>query len=331
MRPGTRRLAGLLTVSVLLTGCLTGCGLDAAYKLPFDVGPGSIKPVPELKGVKITVGSKNFTEQILLGYIAEVALAAAGADIQDLTNIQGSPSARQALEGGDVDLYWEYTGTSWINYQQQTKPIPDEQAQYDAVKKDDAEKFGIAWLDYSPVNDKYALATTRAFADKYGLKTMSDMVALLKKQPDLGTMCLESEFISRQDGLAGAEKTYAFDVPDGNMKTFGVGAIYATLAAGNTCNFGEVFTTDGRVLTLDLAVLDDDKKTFPQYNAAVTVRQDFLDRYPQLADILDPIAAKLDNETILELSVKIDGDGTDPAVVARDWLVKEGFVSNPGA
>jgi osmoprotectant transport system substrate-binding protein len=327
MRPGPRRLAGLLAVSMLLAGC----GLDAAYKLPFDVAPGSIKPVPELTGVEITVGSKNFTEQILLGYIAEVALAAAGADIQDLTNIQGSPSARQALEGGDVDLYWEYTGTSWINYQQQTEPIPDEQAQYDAVKKADAEKFGIAWLDYSPVNDKYALATTREFADKYQLKTMSDMVALLEKQPELGTMCLEPEFISRQDGLAGAEKTYAFDVPDANMKTFGVGAIYATLAAGSTCNFGEVFTTDGRILTLDLAVLDDDKKTFPQYNAAVTVRQDFLERYPQLAEVLDPIAAKLDNETILELSVKVDGDGTDPAVVARDWLAEEGFVGNPGS
>jgi osmoprotectant transport system substrate-binding protein len=322
-----RRLAGLLAVSVLVAGC----GLDAAYKLPFDVGPGSVEPVPELQDVKITVGSKNFTEQILLGYIAEVALTAAGADVQDMTNIQGSPSARQALEVGDIDLYWEYTGTSWINFQQETDPIPDEQAQYDAVKKADAERFGIAWLDYSPVNDKYALATTREFADQYQLKTMSDMVALLKKDPDLGTMCLESEFISRQDGLAGAEQTYSFDVPDANIKTFGVGAIYATLAAGNTCNFGEVFTTDGRVLTLDLAVLEDDKKTFPQYNAAVTVRTDFLEQYPQIADVLEPVSAKLTNEIILELSVRIDGDGVDPAVVARDWLVQEGFVSNPDA
>ncbi|HEY0450463.1 glycine betaine ABC transporter substrate-binding protein [Actinophytocola sp.] len=322
-----RRLAGLLAVCALLAGC----GLDAAYKLPFDVGPGSIRPVPALHGVSITVGSKNFTEQILLGYIAEVALTAAGADVQDMTNIQGSPSARQALEVGDIDLYWEYTGTSWINFQQQTVPIPDERAQYDAVKKADAERFGIAWLDYSPVNDKYALATTREFADKYKLRTMSDMVALLKKDPSLGTMCMESEFISRQDGLLGAEKTYGFNVPDRDIKTFGVGAIYATLAGGRTCNFGEVFTTDGRVLTLDLAVLEDDKKTFPQYNAAVTVRTEFLDRYPQLADVLEPVSAKLTNEVILELSVRIDGDGADPAVVARDWLVKEGFVTNPSA
>jgi osmoprotectant transport system substrate-binding protein len=320
-----------MTALAAVVGVLaSGCGLNAAYTLPFDIGAGSIKPVPELRGVSIRVGSKNFTEQILLGYIAEVALSAAGADIEDLTNVQGSPAVRQALEVGDIDLYWEYTGTSWINFQQETKPIPDEQAQYDAVKKADLDRFGIAWLDYSPVNDKYALATTREFADEHGLKTMSDMFALLKKDPSLGTFCMESEFISRQDGLLGAEKTYGFDVPTGNIKTFGVGTIYATLAGGKTCNFGEVFTTDGRVLTLDLAVLDDDKKTFPQYNAAVTMRKDFFEKYPQIADVMDPVSAKLTNEVILELSVKIDGDGQDPAVVARDWLVKEGFVTNPG-
>lgn len=323
-----RRLTLLLSTLAVLVG---GCGLDAAYNLPFDVGPGSIKPVPSLSGVKIRVGSKNFTEQILLGYIAEVALSAAGADVEDLTNIQGSPSVRQALEVGDVDLYWEYTGTSWINFQEQTEPIPDEQAQYDAVKKADEERFGITWLEYSPVNDKYAIATSRDFAEQHGLRTMSDMVNLLRQDPSLGTFCLESEFISRQDGLAGAEKTYGYDVPDRNIKTFGVGAIYATLAGGRTCNFGEVFTTDGRILTLDLAVLEDDKKTFPQYNAAVTLRKDFLAAHPEIADVMNPVAAELDNDTILKLSVKIDGDGEDPAVVARDWLAEQGFVTSSKA
>lgn len=322
-----KRLAALAAACTVLVG---GCGLEAGSQLPFEVGPGSIQPEPTLRDVPIRVGSKNFTEQILLAYIAEVALSAAGADIEDLSNIQGSTAVRQALEVGDLDLYWEYTGTSWVNFQQETVPIPDEQKQYDAVKKADLERFGVAWLDYSPVNDKYALATTREFADEHGLKNMSDMVALLREDPSLGTFCMESEFINRQDGLLGAEQKYGFDVPDRDIKTFGVGAIYATLATGRTCNFGEVFTTDGRVLTLDLAVLDDDKKAFPQYNAAVTVRQEFLDRYPAIADVLEPVSAKLDNDVILELSVKIDGDGEDPAVVARDWLVKEGFVTNPG-
>lgn len=322
-----RRLAGLVAVGALVAGC----GLEASYKLPFEVGPGSIEPVPELADVPITVGSKNFTESILLGYIAEVALTAAGADVQDLTNIQGSPYNRLALENGDIDLYWEYTGTSWINYQGQTDPIPDEQEQYEAVKKVDEDEFGISWLDYSPVNDQYAFATTREFAEQHNLKTLTDMVALIQQDPSLATFCLETEFISRQDGLAGAEETYSFKVPDpdNNIKKFGLGTIYATLAGGSTCNFGEVFTTDGRVLTLDLTVLEDDKKTFPQYNAGVTLRKEFLEQYPQIADVLNPISAKLTNDIILELSVRIDGDGVDPAVVARDWLVEEGFVSNP--
>jgi osmoprotectant transport system substrate-binding protein len=321
-----RRLVALLAAVPLLA---SGCGLNAAYSLPFDVGPGSIEPIPELEDVSIKIGSKNFTEQILLAYIAQVALTAAGADTEDLSNIQGSPVVRQALEVGDVDLYWEYTGTSWINYQQETEPLPDEQAQYDAVKKADLERFGIAWLDYSPVNDKYAFATTREFAEEHGLTTMSDMVALLAQNPELGTYCLESEFIGRQDGLLGAEETYGFDVNDELIETFGLGTIYSVLAAGGTCNFGEVFTTDGRIQTLDLAVLEDDQAAFPQYNAAVTLRQDFLEQYPQIADVLDPISAALNNETIIELSVRIDGDGVDPAVVARDWLVEEGFVTIP--
>lgn len=321
-----RRVAALLAAMSVLTA---GCGLNAAYNLPFDVGPGTIEPVPELEGVTIKVGSKNFTEQILLAYIAQVALTAAGADVQDLSNIQGSPVVRQALEVGDVDLYWEYTGTSWINFQQETIPLDTEQEQYDAVKKADLERFGIAWLDYSPVNDKYAFAVPSEFAEEHGLATMSDMVALIQQEPDLGTFCMESEFISRQDGLLGAEQTYDFEVNDDNIEEFGVGAIYAVLDAGRICNFGEVFTTDGRIQTLGLTVLEDDKLAFPQYNAAVTLRQDFLEQYPQIADVLDPISAALNNEAIIEMSVRIDGAGDDPAVVARDWLVEEGFVSIP--
>jgi osmoprotectant transport system substrate-binding protein len=322
----SRRLAALLAAVSLLTA---GCGLNAAYNLPFDVGPGSIEPVPELAGVTIKVGSKNFTEQILLAYIAQVALTAAGADVQDLSNIQGSPVVRQALEVGDVDLYWEYTGTSWINFQQETVPLDTEQEQYDAVKKADLERFGIAWLDYSPVNDKYAFAVPSEFAEEHGLVTMSDMVALIQQEPDLGTFCMESEFISRQDGLLGAEQTYGFEVDEDNIEEFGVGAIYAVLDAGRICNFGEVFTTDGRIQTLDLTVLEDDKLAFPQYNAAVTMRQEFLEQHPEIADVLDPVSAALTNEAIIEMSVRIDGVGDDPAVVARDWLVEEGFVTIP--
>lgn len=325
--PRLRRTTALLAGLGVATSAVSACGLESANKLPFDVAPNSIEAVPALQDVPITVGSKNFTESILLGYMTEIALEAAGADINDLTNIQGSPSTRQALEVGDIDVYWEYTGTSWITYHGETEPLDDEQELYDAVRKLDAETVGISWLEYSRVNDKYAFAVKQEFADKYGLKTLTDLFELFKKQPELASFCLETEFISRQDGLIGAEEKYGFDVKD--IGEYGTGTIYEVLKNGNVCNAGEVFTTDGRIRLLNLVALDDDKAAFPQYNAAPTLRTDFLKAHPEVADVLDPIAAKLTNDIILDLSARVDGDGEDPAIVARDWMVDQGFVSLP--
>lgn len=309
-------------------GLLTGCGLETTYVLPFEVGAGSITPVAELSGVDVSVGSKDFTENIVLGYITEVALTAAGANVRDMTNIQGSNSSRQALLTGDVDVSWDYTGTGWISYLGHTDPIPDEHAQYEAVKEADLKQNNLVWLPYSNVNNTYAFAVTQEFARANNLKTNSDMVELIKKDPAKGVFCLETEFISRPDGFPGVAKAYGFDTRSAQVKVFGAGTIYTATSTGN-CNFGEVFTTDGRVLALNLVVLEDDKKFFPQYNAAPVVRKDFNETHPQVARVLAPVVAKLDNDTMRKLNAEVDVDGKDPAVVARDWLVREGFVTSP--
>jgi osmoprotectant transport system substrate-binding protein len=317
-----KRLAALAATA----GLLAGCGLETTYALPFTVQPGSIRPVPELSGVDIAVGSKDFTESHIFGYIAEVALTAAGADVRDMTNIQGSNSARQALLTGDIDVSWDYTGTGWISYLGHTDPIPDERAQYEAVRKADLDQNGVVWLDYSAVNNTYAFAVTAEFARANNLRTNSDMVELLKRDPSKGVFCLETEFISRQDGFPGVAKAYGFDPKSVQVKIFGTGTIYTATAGGN-CVFGEVFTTDGRILALNLVVLEDDKKFFPQYNATVTLRRDFAEAHPQVAQVLAPILRKLDNDTMRKLNAEVDVDGRDPAVVARDWLARNGFVS----
>jgi osmoprotectant transport system substrate-binding protein len=326
-----RRPVALLAGLAMASSLVSACGLESSNKLPFEVAPGSIEQVSSLRDLPITVGSKNFTENIVLGYITQIALAAAGADINDLTNIQGSPVSRQALEGGDIDIYWEYTGTSWITYHGETEPIPDEEKLYQAVKELDERDPGIRWLDYSPVNDKYAFAVKREFAEEHGLKTTTDLVELVRQQPEQATFCLESEFIGRQDGLIGWQKTYGYTVPDDDKHRvkLGTGAIYDALNKGQSCNVGEVFTTDGRIEILDLVVMEDDKAFFPQYNAAPTMRTDFADQHPEIAEILNPISAKLNNDVMLELNARVDGDGADPAFVARDWLVDEGFVTIP--
>ncbi|MET0135831.1 MAG: glycine betaine ABC transporter substrate-binding protein [Kibdelosporangium sp.] len=324
----SKRLAAVLAVTGLLAGPLAGCGLESSYSLPFTVQPGSIRPVPELSGVDISVGSKDFTESHIFGYISEVALTAAGADITDMTNIQGSNSARQALLTGDIDLSWDYTGTGWISYLGNTEPIPDERAQYEAVRKADLAQNGVVWLDYSAVNNTYAFAVTSQFAQANNLKTTTDMVELVRRDPSKGVFCLETEFVSRQDGFPGVAKAYGFDARSVQVKIFGTGTIYTATAGGN-CNFGEVFTTDGRILALNLVVLADDKKFFPQYNATVAMRKEFTDAHPQVAQVMAPIIKKLDNDTMRKLNAEVDVDGRDPAVVARDWLAREGFVA-PG-
>jgi osmoprotectant transport system substrate-binding protein len=313
-------IAGILVAAAV---AVSGCGLNTNTGVPFTVTPGTITPVPALQGVNITVGSKDFTEQILLGYMAELALSAAGAKITDLTNIQGSSNSRLALRTGDIDLTWEYTGTGWINYLNNTDPIPDEQKQYEAVRDADLQQNGLVWLPYSPLNNTYAFGTTRAYAEQHNLRTNSDMTRFLTDNPAEAVFCVETEFASRQDGLPGVQALYGF--PTTEVKSFGTGAIYSSIANG-TCNFGEIFTTDGRIAGLDLAVLEDDKKFFPQYNVCVVLRDEFARQHPEIATVMQPIAAALNNQEMIELGKKVDVDGEDAGIVAKDWMVSKGFV-----
>jgi osmoprotectant transport system substrate-binding protein len=321
-----RRALVATAAAVLGAALLAGCGLSSGGAVPYSVGPGSIKPVAQLRDVPITVGSKDFTENILLGYIAEYALEAAGMKVRDLTDIQGSNSGRDALAEGEVDLYWEYTGTAWISYQGNTDPIADPAKMFDAVKAADA-KQGIDWVDLAPMNDTYAMAESQAVKDKYGVMNLSEMAALAKKDPGAATFCLESEFASRNDGFPGLVKKYGMDVPNSHIQILDTGAVYEATAQAKACNFGEIFSTDARTKYLNLTVLDDDRKFFPSYAAAVTVRHSVLQQYPQIQKVLEPVAQKLTNQQIINMSYQVDVLGRDWADVAKDWMVQEGFVT----
>jgi osmoprotectant transport system substrate-binding protein len=315
-----RRLLGV----TLLAATLSSCGLTVNQAVPYDIRPGSIQPIPSLQGLKVTVGSKDFTENIILAYMAEMALTAAGADVVDLSDIKGSNSSRQALLSGQTDVTWEYTGTGWINYQGNELPVPGgEKAQYEATAKADEEKFGVTWLNYSPLNDQYAFAVTEAYGAANNLKTTSDLAAFLKQKPDQAVFCLETEFTSRQDGFPAAVKAYGFQNP--TVKNFGIGTIYSAVASG-TCPIGEVFTTDGRISGLNLRVLEDDKKAFPQYNAVPTLRTEFIKAHPELRAPLETVAAAIDNDQMIELCKQVDVDGKDAGKVAYDWMLKKGFI-----
>ncbi|WP_329328579.1 glycine betaine ABC transporter substrate-binding protein [Streptomyces luteogriseus] len=317
MRRRTCLAAGLLLAAA-------GCGLTSGSPLTDDVEPGSIGRGEPLKGAHLTVTSKSFTEQLILGSIMGIAFEAAGADVIDRTGIQGSIGSREAVRKGDADAGYEYTGTAWITYLGHSKPIIDPQEQWEAVKKEDAGN-GLVWLPPSKLDNTYALAMNQENAKKYGTKTMSDVAKLAKSDPGAVKLCVEVEFANRADGLPGMQKAYGMNVPARNITQMDTGIIYTQTAKGN-CTFGEVFTTDGRIKSMNLVVMDDDKKFFPNYNAAPMINAKSLKEWPAIAQVLNPVTAKLNNSVAQTLNAKVDVDGEDPHQVALDWLVEEGFV-----
>ncbi|MFJ9346922.1 glycine betaine ABC transporter substrate-binding protein [Streptomyces sp. NPDC101237] len=289
-----------------------------------DVSPGSIGAGEPLKGAHLTVTSKEFTEQLILGAVMGIAFEAAGAKVLDRTGIQGSVGAREAVKSGQADGMYEYTGTAWITYLGNGHPITDPQRQWQAVHDADLGN-GLTWLPPSRLDNTYALAMNQANARKYGTRTLSDVAALSRSDPGAVTLCVEGEFANRADGLPGMEKAYGMSVPAKNITQMDTGIIYTQVQNGS-CTYGEVFTTDGRIRSMNLVLMRDDRKFFPNYNAAPVINTKALEKWPAIATVLDPVTAKLDNTVAQTLNAKVDVAGEDPHQVALDWMKAEGFV-----
>lgn len=310
--------AAIAAVSLLATGC----GLKPASQFAPDVTGKAIK-AGSLDGATLSVTSKDFTEQILLGKITVLALKAAGANVVDKTNVQGSINSRKAIERGEADMGWEYTGTAWITYMGESKPIPDPKKQYQAVKRKDLKDNQIDWLSYASFNNTYAMAVTGPNAKKYGLSSLSDMRKVPANQR---SFCLETEFYSRVDGFSGMLKAYGIPKPPARqVHKLATGVVYDATAKG-TCLFGEVFDTDGRIPALHLTTLKDNRHFFPIYNPALTIRESVIKEYPQIATIEQQIASRLSTPVMRKLNAKVDVEGQEPVLVARDWLRSEGLI-----
>lgn len=319
MRTTHAKLARLLGLIAVLALIAAGCGGAG--------GGGGASGDIDLSGAEITVGSKEFTEQLILGQITLQALEAAGATVNDQIGLAGSVAARKALESGEIDMYWEYTGTNWITYLGHTDPIPDRQKQFEAVAKEEIKKNDIKALSPpAPANNTYAMAVRKEAYDKLGVKKLSDFKQLIQENPEQATICVGTEFSTRDDGLPGMEKAYGFKFPNENVIKIDEGQIYPAVDKGEQCNFGEVFATDGRIEGLGLKVIEDDKSFFPLYNPALNVRKEVVEKYPGIKKLFAPIAKKLDTETLQKLNAKVDVEGQLPDQVAEDWLSENGFI-----
>jgi len=279
---------------------------------------------PTGKKGPITVGSKEFTEQLILGQMAILALEDAGFEVNDKTGLGGTKVCRDALTAGEIDLYWEYTGTALLVHLGHEETITDPQECYEVVKKED-EANNLVWLDMAKFNNTYTLMMRKDDADAKGIKTISDLAAYVNAHPGEVSLGTDHEFYARPDGFKGVEELYGFQFPEDKVITMDWGLGYKALKEGQVV-VAMGFATDGRIEAFGLVNLVDDKAFFPVYNPAPVVRKEVLDKWPEVADVLNKIGPKLDTATMTHLNYLVDVEEKDVEEVARTFLEEQGII-----
>lgn len=269
----------------------------------------------------IVVGGKDFTEQQIMAEMTTQLLKAKGYKVDTRAGM-GSTVLRKAQENGQVDVYWEYTGTSLITYNKiKTRMSP--QKTYATVKKLDAKK-GLVWLNESRANNTYALVMREAEAKAKGIKTLSDLARVINSGQKL-TFATNAEFAARPDGLRPLEKAYGFKFGRANVKHMDSGLTYQALR-DKQVDVALAFATDGRIPAFHFVVLTDNKDFFPAYALTPVIRQDTLKAHPKLAGILNGLSAKLDDKVMAHLNASVDVDKKSVRDVAHAFLEKSGLI-----
>jgi osmoprotectant transport system substrate-binding protein len=336
----TSKLLRMLALLFSLT-LVAACGSDdgeevtsegAAGEEATEEGGASFSEI-DLSGVEITVASKDFTEQRVLGEVLVQAFEAAGATVTNQVDLGGTSVVRGALLAGEIDLYPEYNGTGWtLNLEREYDEVTGEDGTVEsatlteAVAELDLEQNGIRWLGRSPFNDTYGFASTPDLLDNGQQFTMQSMADYLAANQDT-VVCMESEFPSRPDGLVLFEEATGYEIPETQQKVLDTGVIYTEIQAGE-CDFGEVFTTDGRIDALSLNLVDD-PGIMIIYNVSIVVHDELYQQAPEAFDqIADLIFAPLDNATMTELNRLVDIEGIPPSDVAATFLQEQQLVGS---
>jgi glycine betaine/choline ABC-type transport system substrate-binding protein len=321
----TRLIAALAALA--LAAGLTACGSsDNNDKSTSSSGGGNanaqtIQSNPANKNVSVTIGSKNFTEEFILGNIYAQALQTAGYKVKTQLNLGSEQIALKALKSGQIDAYPEYTGTALTSFfKAKTTDIPtDPQQAYQQTKADFA-KDGLTALPPTPFTDSNALAVTQATADKLGVKSISDLKA---KAGDL-TLSGSPECRQRQDCLLGLQKVYGinpgkFTVVDPSLR-------HEVLQKGQA-DASFVFTTDGQIKANKEVLLTDPKNIFPPYNITLVVRDQTVQKAgPDFAKTIALVQKGMTTQVMQELNSRVDLDKQKPAAVAKQYLTESGYI-----
>ena len=275
----------------------------------------------------LTLASKNFTEQRILSAITVQYLRAKGFQVEPKTNL-ATVITRNAMINKQIDMTWEYTGTSLIIFNHINKRMTPQET-YDTVKKLDA-KLGLVWLQPADMNNTYAFAMQRQRAEKEQIRTMSQLVAKVeqvrKTDPKHNWLLgLDLEFAGRSDGLKPMQALYDMPLDRPQIRQMDPGLVYNAIRDG-VVDAGLVYTTDGRVKGFDLQVLEDDKGYFPSYAVTPVVRADVLQNTPGLEEALNTLSKQFNNQVITELNARVDIDYQTPQQVADAFLKQRGLI-----
>lgn len=289
----------------------------------------------------VGVGSKNYTEQLIMGELLAQLLENAGYETGRQLNLGGTMVAHEALMNNDIQTYVEFTGTSLIAIMGESVPKREESPEsgatstgtpvaegsnrgvsdqvYDMVAEYYDQELNIDWLDPFGYNNTYAMAMRREHAEELGVTKVSDL------EPLAGDLSVgsDAEGIVREDGVAGLEDAYDFEF--GEKVTLDAGLMYSAVAEGDV-DVITAFSTDGRIRALDLVLLEDDLEFFPPYFAAPIIRQDLLEEAPEVRDVLNQLAGKIDNDRMTDMNYQADGEGVEHADIVRNLLIEEGIV-----
>ena len=321
----TRRLAPLALLAsagLVLAACGSDDDSDSADATA-DAGADSADAAA-LDGVEIGVGGKNFTENILLGEMLSQALEAQGASVERSFDLSTQVN-RSALESGDIDVYPDYNGTGWTEHLGNQDPSDDPEELFTLTAEQDLEENGIRWIGRTEFNNTYGFAANGDLVEANGGPfDVQGMFEYVRDNPDT-TVCMEPEFPDRSDGLILFEEATGIEIQQSQTEILESGLIYTQTAEGS-CDFGEIFTTDGRIDGETLVLVDDPGISII-YNLSYTWDDEHFQQYADVyEELATSIIAPLDQETMIELNARVDIEGETREDVAEDFLVENGII-----
>lgn len=269
----------------------------------------------------LVVGGKGYTEQLLMASMTEQLLNANNYDV-DKRDGMGSSVLRKAQLNGQIDLYWEYTGTSLRSFNK-IKDRMSAQEAYNTVKKLDGEQ-GLVWLNPSKANNTYALAVRQDDSRTTNVSNLSELADLINSGTRL-SFATSIEFPVRPDGLKPFQKEYGVKFKRAEIRKMDPGLVYSALKEEKV-DIALVFATDGRIGAFNFKVLDDDKGFFPDYSIVPVVRKDTLEKNPELADILNDLSARINNDVMTNLNGQVDVEKKSIEAVAEGFLKAQGLL-----